>query len=198
MHFYLHIVLRQIYVCLSRQPEWVSTLPNGSRAPSRCTHMYARLAPDQGQPARECGPIPVFEAMFQTFLKEVSPEQAHQVDPSLVEYSVRAQSYPSLHTLQLLVSPGAQLHLVDCGQTEDRCLLFDVYLVPAVSHAKFVYLNPMLVHLFPTRILDGVRRVLVPFPREEFVGGILLAHALAARIWGEQERAPAFTFEIAY
>jgi hypothetical protein len=199
LRFYLHVMLQQIYVSFGQQqPEWRSTLPDGSRAPTRCVHLYARLAPDQGIPALECGQIPVYEAMFQAYLKEIPAEQAHRIDSSLVEYCVRAQMYPALHMLQTLLSPGAQLHLVDCGATEDGCRLFDVYLVPAASNAKFVYLNPVLTQFFPTRMLDGGQRILVPFSLDAFSGGVLLAYALAARVWGEREVAPAFAFEVAY
>ncbi len=196
MRFYIHRVLQQIYASLADPPVWKGTRPDGAVSRHRCLHLYARLAPDQGRPVHECGLIPVYEAMVTAYLTEIEPGQAHRYDPGLVDYLFRLCTCPALPTLQRLLSPGARLHLVDYGPSEDG-RAFDVYLVPA-SSTRILYLNPLLASLLPVQQREGTARLLAPLSGEAVHSGMLLAQAIAARVWGERETAPPFVFEIAH
>ena len=101
---------------------------------------------------------------------------------------------PALAHLQALLPPGATLLLVDCPGAPSGSQCFDVYLDSA-SGAKLIYLNPLLVPLFPTCQLDGATRILVPFSGKTWHGGTLLVRALAVRVWGEQAEAT-YPFEL--
>lgn len=97
VRFFFHTILHQVYVLMQSTADlqWHRTSPDGRSTRLLSLHMWARQAPEQGDPATECGLVPVQEAMFITFLTEVPLQKALQIDPHLVRYVQRlAQTSP--------------------------------------------------------------------------------------------------------
>lgn len=183
-HYFWHCVLQQIYLHLSDELIWHHTLPGGTPTRSRNLHCLARQFPDQGHPESECGLIPVQEAMFQCFLREVDVAFAEQADPHLVAYA----------RLLTLLPRGTRLHVVACEWTEEG-QFFDVYRV-SESGGPWVYLNPSLTSILPWREIDGQPRLLVPLAGTPSEGSAWLVQALAVRLWGTNY-APTSAYELA-
>lgn len=194
MRYFWHEVFHQISIHLQDELIWRHTLPDGTPTRSRNLHCYARQFPDQGHPECECGLIPVQEAMFQCFLREVEEVFAAQADPQLVAYAQRIASTPSLPQLLTLLPRWAKLHLVACEWTaEGTC--FDVYRVVGPDD-PLLYLNPHLTALLPWREIDGQPRLLAPGEGTTSEASAWLVQALAVRLWGT-DHAPTYAYDLA-
>lgn len=195
MRYFWHRVLQQVYIHLQDELLWQWRELDGSLTRWLNLHCYVRQFPDQGHPERECGLVPVQEAMFLGYLLEVDAAFAERADPHLVAYTRRIARYPSLPQLLKLLPRWAKLHLVACEWSEEGTL-FDVYRVSGPCDPLF-YLNPSLIPLLPWREIDGIPRLLVPGPCTSAEASEWLTRAIAVRLWGA-DNAPLYAYELAY
>ncbi len=168
--------------------------PNGSPTRFLNLHMYARHAPEQGYPENECGLVPVQEAMFTAFMKEVSLQEAAQADLHLVQYVQRIAAYPSLPRLLSYMPCWTKLLLRECNDTHSSHL-FDVYRVQGPEE-KLICITPLLAPLFECREYDGRIRLLVPLRGTSQEAGAWLVQAIEVRLWGTREHAPAYAYKV--
>lgn len=214
MRFYVHRLLRQVYVSIDQAtPKWKHSLPNGGPAREQCVHLYARLAPEQGEPDRECGIVPIFEETFRGYFMEVSPSDARQIDPELVAHvNEIARHQQNLARLRYMLPITATLYLIDFGENT-RGVLYDVYRKDCLFETRkslgrfheqstpMLYLTEFLhwTGILPTCQLNGAPRVLIPFsPEAGWHSEKLLAQALMARIWGGESESTPYQFEVTY
>jgi hypothetical protein len=194
MRFFLHTLLEQVYLSWEDELPWKRGRSGGAPTRSRSLDLYTRLAPDQGRPENECGLVSVQEDLFQRYLREIDQAEALRRDRRLVEFLGRWRRCPGLPVLLKLLPRGARLQLIACEWTsEGTC--FDVYLADS---PRLVYLNPLLLALFPWREIDGVKRLLMPFTGATRRVGDLLMWALEARLWGAEEEVPVYTYDLEY
>lgn len=194
LRFFLHTLLKQIYLSWENELPWKRVRPDGLPTRTRSLDLYTQLAPDQGHPENECGLVPVQEDLFRRYLREIDRAAALHHDRQLVEFLGRWRRCPGLPVLLKLLPRGARLHLIACEWTsEGTC--FDVYLV---GSPRLVYLNPLLLVLFPWREIDGVKRLLMPFTGATRWVGELLVWTLEARLWGAGEEVPIYTYDLEY
>jgi hypothetical protein len=196
LRFFFHVVLQQVYALVQSTPEpqWHTTYPDGSPTRFLNLHMYARTFPDAGYPESECSLIPVQEAMFTCFLKEVTLQEAAQADLHLVQYAQRISKYPQLPQVLALMPRWTKLFLMEVDYT-DSYHLFDVYRV-AGPEEKLVCLTPLLLPLFEYRDYGGHPRLHIPFRGTYQEAGDVLAQAIEVRLWGTRDHAPAYAYEV--
>lgn len=198
LRFFFHVVLHQVYALV--QPtsalEWRTIYPDGSPTRFANLHMYARLAPNQGKPETECGIVPVQEAMFTSFMREIPLQEAAQADLHLVQYAQRIAECPSLPRLLSQIPRWTKLFLVECCST-DSGYLFDVYRVQGPEE-KMVYLTPLLASALPSCEFEERPCLLVPFRGYTYQeAGSFLVQAIEVCLWGTRAHAPAYAYEVA-
>lgn len=196
LRFFHHEVLQQVYALVQPTPDlqWRTIYPNGAPTRFLNLHLYTRQAPDLGRPENECGLVPVQEAMFTAFMKEISLQQAARADLHLVQYVQRIAAYPSLPHVLSQMPCWAKLLLVECNAT-DTYHLFDVYRVQEPKE-KLVCLTSLLAQMFECKNYGGQPRVIVPLRGTSQEAGSLLVQAIEIRLWGTREHAPTYAYEV--
>lgn len=194
MHFFWHGALQQVYLSLGQELKWEWTDPGGRPLRFRTLHLCARRSPDQGHPERECGMVPVQEAMFVGYMEEVTASFASQRDPPLVAYTRRVAACPALPSLLEILPRQSKLLLVASERTDGEHF-FEVYRVDG-EQEKLVSLTPLLAQILPWRLLDGSQRLLVPVPGDSQQAGAWLVQALTVRLWGTDASLSVFPYEV--
>ncbi|HEU5380003.1 MAG TPA: hypothetical protein VFV38_31660 [Ktedonobacteraceae bacterium] len=196
LRFYIHTALQQVYILLqlTTNLQWHITYPNGTPTRYPNLHMYARQAPDAGHPESECGLVPVHEAMFIAYMEEIPYQKAAQLDPQLAQYAQRIAEYPSLPQVLGQFPRWSKLFLMECDYTS-RSHLFDVYRVEGPEE-KMICFTPLLAQLLASEEYEGRQLLLVPLRRTYQEAGDWLVQAIAERLWGSQEHAPAYAYAV--